>query len=66
MERIVSMRPVCTDDLPRPANDSKDLWERLAAQAQRGTDAPNTLTLTEISQVCFALLLLLPAGPPAT
>lgn len=60
MERIVSMRPADADTLPGPANDKQDVLERLAAQAERGTDDPTSLTSYEIRQVCFALLLLLP------
>ena len=39
------------------ANDSRDVLERLADFAQRGADAPESLTPYEIRQVSFALSL---------
>ena len=45
--------------LPKPANDSYPVFERLKAYAKRGTDSPESLSLYEIRQVSFALTLYL-------
>lgn len=47
--------------LPRPANDSRPVFERLIDYATRGTDSPESLSLAEIRQIAFALTLYLTA-----
>ena len=45
--------------LSQPANDSRPVFERLRDYASRGTDSPESLSLTEIRQIAFALSLYL-------